>query len=43
MKKLKNEKELVKKAIALGMEYGEKRGVVEFEPTDSAAEKVVRL
>jgi len=22
------------------MEYGEKRGVVEFEPTDSAAEKV---
>ena len=40
MKKLKNEKELVKKAIALGMEYGEKRGGVEFEPTDSAAEKV---
>ncbi|MBL4714728.1 MAG: DUF5062 family protein [Alcanivorax sp.] len=40
MKKLKNEKELVKKAIALGMEYGEKRGVVEFEATDSAAEKV---
>ena len=26
--------------FALGMEYGEKRGVVEFEPTDSAAEKV---
>ena len=22
------------------MEYGEKRGVAEFEPTDSAAEKV---
>ena len=40
MKKLKNEKELVKKAISMGMEYGEKRGVVEFEPTDSAAEKV---
>jgi len=40
MKKLKNEKELVKKAITKGMEYGEKRGVVEFEPTDSAAEKV---
>lgn len=40
MKKLKNEKELVKKAIALGMAYGEKRGVVEFEPTDSATEKV---
>ncbi len=40
MKKLKNEKELVKKAITMGMEYGEKRGVVEFEATDSAAEKV---
>lgn len=38
-KKLKNEKELVKKAIALGVEYGEKRGVVEFEATDSAADK----
>ena len=23
-----------------GMKYGEKRGVVEFEPTDSAAEKI---
>ena len=31
MKKLKNEKELVKKAIAEGMKYGEERGVVEFE------------
>ena len=40
MKKLKNEKELVKKAIAEGMKYGEKRGVVEFEPTDSANEKI---
>ncbi|MBA4721779.1 MAG: DUF5062 family protein [Alcanivorax sp.] len=40
MKKLKNEKEWVKKAIALGMAYGEKRGVVEFEPTDSAALKL---
>jgi hypothetical protein len=40
MKKLKNEKELVKKAIAAGMRYGEERGVVEFEPTDSAAEKI---
>lgn len=40
MKKLKNEKELVKKAIAEGMKYGEKRGVVEFEPTDSAADKI---
>jgi hypothetical protein len=40
MKKLKNEKELVKTAIAEGMKYGEKRGVVEFEATDSAAEKI---
>jgi len=40
MKKLKNEKELVKKAIAAGVAYGEKRGVVEFEATDSAADKL---
>ena len=40
MKKLKNEKELVKKAIAAGVKYGEERGVVEFEATDSASEKI---
>lgn len=40
MKKLKNEKVLVKKAIIEGMKYGETRGVVEFEPTDSASEKI---
>lgn len=40
MKKLKNEKELVKKAIEQGVKYGEARGLVEFEATDSAAEKV---
>ncbi len=40
MKKLKNEKELLKKAIDEGVKYGEKRGVVEFEATDSANEKV---
>jgi len=40
MKKLKNEKEMLKKAITEGVKYGEKRGVVEFEPTDSAHEKV---
>ena len=39
-KKLANEANLVKEAIRLGMEYGEKRGVVEFEPTDSANEKI---
>ena len=37
MKKLKHENELVKEAIRAGVEYGEKRGVVEFEPTDEAA------
>jgi hypothetical protein len=40
MKKLKNEKEMLKKAIVEGVKYGEKRGVVEFEPTDSANEKI---
>jgi len=40
MKKLKNEAELIKKAIIEGVKYGEGRGVVEFEPTDSASEKV---
>jgi hypothetical protein len=40
MKKLKNEKEMVKKAILEGMKYGVERGVVEFEPTDSAADKI---
>jgi hypothetical protein len=40
MKKLKNEKELIKKAIAEGVRYGEQRGVVEFEATDSSSEKI---
>ncbi|MGB5259294.1 MAG: DUF5062 family protein [Gammaproteobacteria bacterium] len=40
MKKLKHEKELVKSAIEAGVKYGEERGVVKFEPTDSAAEKI---
>lgn len=40
MKKLDNEKELIKKAIDEGVKYGEKRGVVEFEATDSANEKI---
>ena len=39
-KKLANEAALVKEAIRLGMEYGERRGEVEFEPTDSADEKI---
>jgi len=40
MKKIKNEKELVKKAIDIGVRYAEKRGAVEFEATDSAHEKL---
>lgn len=40
MKKLKHESELVKEAILAGVKYGEERGVVEFEPTDSAHEKI---
>ncbi len=40
MKKLKNEKELVKKAIVEGVKYAEKRDIVEFKPTDSAPEKI---
>tara|TARA_R110000787_G_scaffold8220_4_gene27370 strand:- start:3619 stop:3855 length:237 start_codon:yes stop_codon:yes gene_type:complete len=40
MKKLDNEKALIKKAIDEGVKYGEKRGVVEFEATDSANEKI---
>lgn len=43
MTKLKNEKELVRKAIQLGVAYGERRGVVEFEPTDSADEKLLYI
>lgn len=43
MKKLKNENELVKKAILEGVKYGETRGVVEFEPTDSANEKILYI
>lgn len=39
-KKLANEAGLLKEGIRLGMAYGEKRGVVEFEPTDSANEKI---
>ncbi len=39
-KKLPNEAALLKEAIQFGMTYAEKRGVVEFEATDSAHEKV---
>ncbi len=39
MKKLKNEAQLVKEAIRIGSIYVEKRGVCQFEATDSAKKK----
>jgi len=39
-KKGKNDAALVKEALRMGMEYGEKRGVVEFEATDSQEAKI---
>ena len=41
MKKLKNESALFKEALLAGVKYAEGRGVVEFEPTDSASEKLL--
>ncbi len=43
MKKLKNEAELVKAALLAGMKYGEDRGAVEFEPTDSVNERLLYI
>ena len=43
MKQLKHEAELVKGAILAGMKYGEDRGAVIFEPTDSASEKILLI
>ena len=40
MKKLKNEAELVKEAVRVGVVFAEKRGVAKFEPTDSMNEKI---
>lgn len=41
MKKLKNEPELLKQALKVGMDYAQKRGVAEFNETDSAKDKVL--
>lgn len=41
MKKLKNESELFKAALLAAMKYAEGRGAVEFEPTDSASQKLL--
>lgn len=35
MKKIKNEKELLKRAVEIGMVYAEKRGAARFEASDS--------
>ncbi len=43
MKKLKNETELVKAAIITGVKYAEERGAAVFEPTDSAADKILYI
>lgn len=40
MKKLKQEKELVKLALDMVMAIAEKKGVVKFDATDSSKEKV---
>lgn len=40
MKKLKNENALVKEALRVVMEDAVRRKIVEFEPTDSASEKL---
>ena len=41
MKKLKNENTLFKEALVAGIKYAEGRGVVEFEATDSASNKLL--
>jgi predicted transcriptional regulator len=43
VKKLKNEAELVREALRVGALYVEKRGVGEFEDTDSSHDKVIYL
>jgi hypothetical protein len=43
MKKLKNEKQLLKEAIRVGMRYAEKRGAAKFEATDSHQLKIEYL
>jgi len=40
MKKIRNEAQLVKEALRVGLIYAEKRGAAEFENTDSSKAKV---
>jgi hypothetical protein len=41
LKKLKHEAELFKGALLAAVKYAEERGAVEFEPTDSASQKLL--
>jgi hypothetical protein len=41
MKKLKHETELFKAGLLAAMKYAQERGAVEFEPTDSASQKLL--
>lgn len=43
MKKLKDEKELVRKALEIGTVYVEKRGAAKFEATDSANDRLLYI
>lgn len=43
MKKIKNEPALFKAAIQAGMHYGENRGAVEFEQSDTLSEKALYI
>ncbi len=43
MKKLKNEADLLREALRVGAIYASKRGVGEFENTDSAHDKITYL
>lgn len=43
MKKLKNEGELVKAAIAAGVRYAEARGAAQFESSDSINDKALYI
>ena len=43
MKPLKHEAELFKGAMLAGVKYAEGRGVVQFEATDSASEKLLYI
>ncbi len=43
MNKLKHEAELVKHALRIGAVYAKKRGVGQFEATDSAKDKITYL